>query len=69
MQRFVMSRCLMMDALIRVYNSMVDRLREERLKLEEQAVLLDQIFRVSPSGMITLDFDGRVRELPGHALD
>ncbi len=52
-----------MDALIRVYNTMVDRLRQERLKLEEQAVLLDQIFRVSPTGMITLDFDGRLSAL------
>ncbi len=52
-----------MDALIRVYNNMVDRLRQERLKLEEQTVLLDQIFRVSPTGMITLDFDGRLSTL------
>jgi nitrogen fixation/metabolism regulation signal transduction histidine kinase len=52
-----------MDALIRVYNTMADRLREERLKLEEQAVLLDQVFHVSPSGMITLDFDGRLNAM------
>jgi len=52
-----------MDALIRVYNTMVDRLRQERLKLEEQAVLLDQIFHVSPTGMITLDFDGKLSAL------
>lgn len=52
-----------MDELIRIYNRMIDRLREERLRLEEQAVLLDQVFRVTPAGMITLGFDGEIADL------
>ena len=49
-----------MDRLIRVYNEMIDALREERLKLAEQHVLLDKILRASPAGILILDFDGRV---------
>jgi len=49
-----------MDALIRVYNQMIDRLREERLKREEQNYFLDLILAASPAGVLTLDFDGRV---------
>jgi signal transduction histidine kinase len=49
-----------LDALIGVYNKMVDSLRDERLKLQEQHHLLSTILAVSPSGVLTLDFDGRV---------
>jgi nitrogen fixation/metabolism regulation signal transduction histidine kinase len=52
-----------MDALIRVYNQMIGRLREERLKLQEQHYLLDRILAASPAGIVTLDFDGRVTSL------
>jgi nitrogen fixation/metabolism regulation signal transduction histidine kinase len=52
-----------MDALIRVYNQMIGRLREERLKLQEQHYLLDRILAASPAGIVTLDFDGRVTAL------
>jgi two-component system nitrogen regulation sensor histidine kinase NtrY len=49
-----------LDALITVYNRMVDSLRAERLRLEEQHHFLAQILAVSPSGFLILDFDGRV---------
>jgi nitrogen fixation/metabolism regulation signal transduction histidine kinase len=49
-----------MDQLIAIYNRMVDQLREERQRLAEQHVLLDKVLRASPSGMLTLDFDGRI---------
>ncbi len=49
-----------LDALIGVYNRMVDSLREERLQLQEQHHLLSTVLDVSPSGFVTLDFDGRV---------
>ena len=52
-----------MDALIRIYNQMIDRLREERLKLQEQHYFLDRILAASPAGILTLDFDGRVTSL------
>ena len=49
-----------MDGLIRVYNLMIDRLREERLRLQEQHYFLEKILAASPSGILILDFDGRV---------
>ncbi|HEY0512086.1 MAG TPA: HAMP domain-containing protein, partial [Thermoanaerobaculia bacterium] len=52
-----------MDALIRIYNRMIDRLREERLKLQEQHYFLEKILAASPAGIVTLDFDGRVSSL------
>jgi len=52
-----------MDALIRIYNQMIGRLREERLKLQEQYYLLDRLLTASPAGIVTLDFDGRVTSL------
>ena len=52
-----------MDALIRIYNRMIDRLREERLKLQEQHYFLEKIMAASPAGILTLDFDGRVSSL------
>jgi two-component system, NtrC family, nitrogen regulation sensor histidine kinase NtrY len=67
-----------MDALIGVYNRMIARLREERLKLTEQHYFLDLVLSASPAGILTLDFDGRVSRanpsaaallgLPGEAL-
>jgi nitrogen fixation/metabolism regulation signal transduction histidine kinase len=48
------------DELIAVYNRMVDSLREERTRLQEQHHFLAHVLRVSPSGIVILDFDGRV---------
>ena len=49
-----------MDALIRIYNEMSERLRDERLRLQEQNYFLDRLLAASPAGVLTLDFDGRV---------
>ncbi len=49
-----------LDRLIAVYNRMADHLREERTRMQEQNYFLDKVLTASPSGMITLDFDGRV---------
>lgn len=49
-----------MDALAAVYNRMADHLREERIRLQEQHYLLSGILEVSPSGVVILDFDGRL---------
>ena len=48
------------DRLIRLYNRMSDRLRDERVRLQEQQQFLSQILAVSPLGILVLDFDGRV---------
>jgi signal transduction histidine kinase len=52
-----------MDTLIHLYNSMLDRLREERLSAEEQHQLLQKIVRASPSGIVICDFDGRIEQM------
>jgi len=49
-----------LDPLIRVYNRMADNLREERIRSEEQEHFLERIIGNSPSGILTLDLDGRV---------
>ncbi|HVF90484.1 MAG TPA: ATP-binding protein [Blastocatellia bacterium] len=49
-----------MDRLIHIYNRMVDHLREERTRQQEQHYFLDKILKASPSGILTLDLDGRV---------
>src|SRR5262245_32602823 len=40
------------DALIIVYNRMVDSLRDERARLQEQHHFLAHVLRVSPSGIV-----------------
>lgn len=50
-----------MDDLIRVYNRMADHLREERVRTQEQHYFLSQILDVSPSGIVILDYDGKVK--------
>jgi len=49
-----------LDRLIEVYNQMVDGLREERIRLQEQHFFLDKVLTASPSGIITFDFEERV---------
>jgi two-component system, NtrC family, nitrogen regulation sensor histidine kinase NtrY len=49
-----------LDGLIAVYNRMVDSLRDERARLQEQHHFLAHILRVSPSGIVILDFDRRI---------
>jgi len=49
-----------MDRLIHVYNRMIEQLRDERTRLREQHYFMDKILAVSPAGILTFDFDGRV---------
>ena len=49
-----------MDRLVEVYNRMIDQLREERTRQEEQHYFMDRILAASPSGIVTLDFEGRI---------
>ena len=49
-----------MDRLIRIYNRMIEQLREERTRVQEQHFFMDKILASTPSGIITLDFDARI---------
>jgi nitrogen fixation/metabolism regulation signal transduction histidine kinase len=51
------------DALIALYNRMVDTLRDERIRLAEQHQFLAQVLAVSPSGIVVLGFDGEIASL------
>ncbi len=48
------------DRLIHVYNRMVDSLRVERVRLQEQHQFLSLVLHESPGGILVLDFDGHV---------
>ncbi|WP_207533244.1 sensor histidine kinase [Desertivirga arenae] len=52
-----------MDGLISVYNLMMDQLREERLKQMEKSLFLEKLIEASPTGIIILDFDGRISSI------
>lgn len=52
-----------MDALIEVYNRMVEQLRDERLRAQEQHHFLEKLIAASPTGVLTLDFDDRIADL------
>jgi two-component system, NtrC family, nitrogen regulation sensor histidine kinase NtrY len=49
-----------LDRLIELYNRMSDRLRTERVRLEEQQQFLTRIMAVSPLGIVLLSFDGEI---------
>ncbi|MBX7184336.1 MAG: PAS domain-containing protein [Vicinamibacteria bacterium] len=49
-----------LDRLVSIYNRLADALRDERTKLREQHHFLSQVLDASPSGVIVLDFDGRI---------
>jgi signal transduction histidine kinase len=48
------------DALVDLFNAMLSRLHEERLRQEEQQTFLARVLDASPLGVVTLDLDGRV---------
>ena len=52
-----------MDALIEVYNTMIDQLRTERTRQEEQHFFLEKLIQTSPTGIIILDFDEKIANL------
>ncbi len=51
------------DELIDVYNQMMDALREERTKQEEQHFFLEKLINTSPTGIVILDYDGNLKQI------
>lgn len=51
------------DELVDVYNKMIDELRSERTKQEAQHFFLEKLIQTSPTGILILDFDGRVKQI------
>lgn len=57
-----------MDQLINVYNAMIDELREERTKQEQQHFFLEKLINTSPTGIIILDYDECIHQVNPKAL-
>jgi nitrogen fixation/metabolism regulation signal transduction histidine kinase len=46
--------------LVGLFNEMMDRLRRERLRVQERELLLHEVITASPAGFVTLDHDERI---------
>lgn len=51
------------DRLIALYNRIVDSLRAERVRVQEQQHFFGQVIGASPTGLVILDLDGRIADL------
>jgi two-component system nitrogen regulation sensor histidine kinase NtrY len=66
--KFVATGKYEMDQLIAVYNQMIDELRLERTKQEQQHLFLEKLIHTSPTGIIILDFDEKIQQVNPRAL-
>jgi len=57
-----------MDELIDVYNQMMDELRIERTRQEQQHFFLEKLIFTSPTGIVILDYDDNVQQINPKAL-
>jgi PAS domain S-box-containing protein len=57
-----------MDELIEVYNQMMDELRTERTRQEQQHFFLEKLIFTSPTGIVILDYDDNVQQINPKAL-
>ena len=67
--KFVKVGQIEMDQLIGVYNRMIDQLRDERVKQQEQHYFLDLLIKASPSGIIILNFENKIDSLNQAAIN
>ncbi|MEO8414291.1 MAG: ATP-binding protein [Ginsengibacter sp.] len=61
--KFVTTGKYEMDQLISVYNQMMDQLKLERVKQEEQHFFLSKLINTSPTGILILNHDGFIQQL------
>jgi two-component system nitrogen regulation sensor histidine kinase NtrY len=57
-----------MDELIHVYNQMMDELRTERTRQEQQHLFLEKLIYTSPTGILILDYDESIQQVNPKAL-
>ncbi|MDE6770114.1 MAG: PAS domain-containing protein, partial [Muribaculaceae bacterium] len=48
------------DRVVKLFNTMIDKLRNERLQNMERESFLQLLIEASPMGVVMLDFDGKV---------
>ncbi|HEV7349844.1 sensor histidine kinase [Telluribacter sp.] len=65
--KFVPSGKKEIDVLINVYNLMIDQLRQERTKLNEQHYFLEKLIEASPIAILILDFDEKITTVNSRA--
>ncbi len=56
------------DRIVKVFNRMMQQLKDERLRLREQNHFLDLIIKSSPMGVVILDFDNNITSVNSSAL-
>jgi nitrogen fixation/metabolism regulation signal transduction histidine kinase len=57
------------DELVDVYNRMIDELRTERTKQQEQHFFLEKLIQTSPTGIIILDYDRQIKQINPKATE
>lgn len=57
------------DELVEVYNSMIDELRAERTRQQEQHFFLEKLVQTSSTGIIILDYDGQITQINPKATE
>jgi len=65
--KFLSTKSTEINELIDVYNAMLDELRNEGLRTQEQAYFLENLIRASPVGIIILDYDDKIAEINAKA--
>lgn len=65
--KFVQTGKSEIDILIEVYNLMIDQLREERIKLNEQHFFLEKLIEASPIAILIMDFDEKIASVNAKA--
>src|SRR5438105_9512486 len=61
--RFLPTGKYEMDQVIQTYNQMIDRLRIERTRQEQQHFFLEKLINTSPTGILILNFDNRIEQI------
>lgn len=61
--KFMETGSVEIDKLVGTYNQMIDKLRAEGIKQQEQHFFLDKLIQTSPVGILILDFDENIASL------
>ena len=56
------------DRIVQVFNKMMDQLKGEKLRIQEQNRFLDLLISASPMGVVMLDFDGCITMMNNAAI-
>ncbi|PWJ38451.1 sensor histidine kinase [Sediminitomix flava] len=66
--RLITSPHPVVNKLVVVYNKIMERLQQERVKQQEQRYFLEHLINASPNGIVVLDYDGNVLQVNPSAL-